>query len=94
MRVPIELTNVHDVEDFVNIVKGVPCDVRLKGLDENGNPWDISAKSLLCSLVISTKYQHHREHTAHEVDWNTIYCECEKDIYNLIQKFVKGGSLD
>ena len=56
--------------------------------DENGNDWNISAKSLLCSLVMSQKDQRDREHTAHEVDWNTIWCECEQDIYSAISEFV------
>lgn len=29
-----------------------------------------------------------REHTAHEVDWNTIWCVCEQDIYSTIRDFV------
>ena len=56
--------------------------------DENGNDWNISAKSLLCSLVVAQREQSEREHTAHEVDWNTIWCVCEKDIYSLISEFV------
>ena len=60
----------------------------LTGKDENGNDWELSAKSLFCSLILSAQVQH-RAHTAHEVDWNTIWCECEKDIYHLIGDFVK-----
>lgn len=88
MKVKIELTNIEDVKRFTQIAQSVDCDVRLVGKDENGNDWDISAKSLLCSLVMARRGQTHREHTAHEVDWNTTWCECEKDIYTLINDFV------
>lgn len=88
MRAKVELTNISAVEKFTDIVSTVDCDVRLVGKDENGNDWDISAKSLLCSLVVAQREQSEREHTAHEVDWNTIWCVCEKDIYSLISEFV------
>ena len=89
MRTPIELNSVHEVERFTQLVQTVDVDVRLVGKDKNGNDWSLSAKSLLCSLVMSAKLQKDRAHTAHDVDWNTIYCECEKDIYCLIRDFVK-----
>lgn len=89
MRVPIELNTVSEVERFTKIAQGVDVDVRVTGKDENGNYWELSAKSLFCSLILSAKVQKQREHTAHEVDWNTIWCECEKDIYYLIRDFVK-----
>ena len=88
MRAKIELSNITDVKKFTEAVNTVDCDVRLIGKDENGNDWDISAKSLLCSLVIAQKEQTNREHTAHEVDWNTIWCVCEQDIYSTIRDFV------
>lgn len=88
MRVKVELTNIDEVKRFTEAVKNVECDVRMVGKDENGNDWNLSAKSLLCSLVLSKKQQTEREHTAHDVDWNTTWCECEKDIYSLIQDFV------
>lgn len=88
MRVKVNLITVNDVENFVNAVRDVPVDVRLKGRDENGSDWDISGKSLLASLIVSQKEQLYREHTAHEVDWNTIWCECKEDIYNKISDFV------
>lgn len=89
MRAYIELNSISDVKEFTQLVQTVDVDVRLVGKDENGNDWSISAKSLLCSLVMSAKLQKDRAHTAHDVDWNTIYCECEKDIYCLIRDFVK-----
>ena len=89
MRVPIELTTGSDVKRFTETVQTVDCDVRLVGKDENGNDWELSAKSLFCSLILEAKVQN-REHTAHDVDWNTIWCECDKDIYHLISDFIKG----
>lgn len=86
-KVYIELNSSKEVEEFVDICSKIPEEVTLKGKDENGCDWYLSAKSLLCSLVMNAKLQKHREHTAHEVDWNTIYVECEKDIYYLISKF-------
>lgn len=88
-RIYIELNSSAEVEEFVNICSQVPEDVTIKGRDEYGRDWSMNAKSLLCSLVMNAKLQKHRKHTAHEVDWNTIYVECEKDIYHLIHKFAK-----
>lgn len=88
MKAKIELSNITAVKKFTDIVSTVDCDVRLVGKDENGNDWDISAKSLLCSLVMAQREQSEREHTAHEVDWNTIWCVCEKDIFSAISEFV------
>lgn len=88
-RTYIELNTRSEVEEFVNICSQIPEDVIMRGKDEYGYEWSLSAKSLLCSLVMSIRLQKHREHTAHEVDWNTIYVECEKDIYPLIAKFAK-----
>lgn len=88
MKAKIELSNITAVKKFTDIVSTIDCDVRLIGKDENGNDWDISAKSLLCSLIMAQREQSEREHTAHEVDWNTIWCVCEKDIYSAISEFV------
>lgn len=89
MRAALNLNTISDIEKFTSVVQQVPSDVRLIGKDENGRDWNISAKSLLCSVVMSAAMQKQREHTAHDVDWNTIYCECETDIYSLIQEFVR-----
>lgn len=88
-KVAVELTTASDVEEFTKIAKTVPEDVRLIGLDENGQEWNMSAKSLYCSLIMAAKLQKEREHTAHEVDWNTIWCVCEKDIYEMIKEYVR-----
>ena len=53
MRVPIELVTGADVERFTKAVQTVECDVRLVGKDENGNDWELSAKSLFCSLILA-----------------------------------------
>ena len=90
MRIPIELDSVSKVERFNTAVQSVDVDVRLVGKDENGNDWEMSAKSLFCSLLLAVQVQKDRAHTAHDVDWNTIWCECDKDIYHLIADFVKG----
>lgn len=88
MKVAVTLNTISDIERFTALAEQVKSDVRLVGKDENGNDWSLSAKSLFCSVIMSAKLQRNREHTAHEVDWNTIYCECEEDIYTLIQEFV------
>ena len=67
-RVYIELNTSKEVEEFVNICSKIPEDVIMRGKDEHGNDWSLSAKSLLCSLIMSAKLQKHREHTAHEVN--------------------------
>ena len=88
-KIRIELNSGNEVDEFTNICKTIPEEVTVRGLDENGCDWNLSAKSLFCSLIMKQKLQKHREHTAHEVDWNTIYVECERDIYSLIAKFAK-----
>lgn len=89
-RYKVELNTIDDVKKFTDSVAQVKdCDVRLIGKDENGANWDISAKSLFCSLMMSQRLQTERPHTAHEVDWNTTWCECEREIYNLIMDFVR-----
>lgn len=93
MRVPVRFSTVNDVKMFTEAIKSVDEDVRLTGKDENGQDWSLSAKSLFCSLVMSAKLQHDREHTAHDVDWNTIWCECERDIYFIIKDYVREAPL-
>ena len=93
MRVAIELTTGSEVERVTKLVQTVDADVRVFGKDENGYPWEMSAKSLFCSLILAAKIEH-RTHTAHDVDWNTIWCECKEDIYSLIREFVKENELE
>ena len=88
MRYEIELTTMQDVKEFNRIVTQVDGDVRLSGKDEHGSPWMLSAKSMLCVLLLGGHIQH-KHHLAQNIDWNAIYCECNNDIYPLIKKFVK-----
>ncbi|MBQ9750791.1 MAG: hypothetical protein IJV87_09485 [Clostridia bacterium] len=88
MKYEIELITQHDVQEFTSIVQKVPSEVRLSGKDEHGAHWELSAKSMLCVLLLGGHIQH-RHHASQDIDWNAIYCECEKDIYPLIKKFVK-----
>ena len=89
MKCTIELNFAHEVEKFAAIVYQVDDDVWLVGYDENGHSWAMSAKSLLGSLLLSAKAQKKCKCTAHNVDWNTLYCECDKDISWLIRDFAK-----
>ena len=89
MKYAIELNSLHEVEKFSSIVDQVDEDVWLVGYDEKGRFWHMNAKLLLGSLLLSAKAQKKRKCTAHNVDWNTLYCECDKDIYCLISDFIK-----
>lgn len=93
MNYKIELPTVSDVRRFNEIVQSVEEDVMLIGKDENGNEWNLSAKSILCSILLSARLQN-RPHTAHEVDWNTLTCVCERDIYNLIKNFIANTNIE
>lgn len=92
MRANIELVTVDDVKEFTNLVKTVVKDVRIIGKDENGNNWNLSAKSLFGNLMLANRVQD--KDKVSMLDWNTIAVECEDDIYGLISKFVKGGVLE
>lgn len=89
MRVKVEFSSAEEVRKFTEIVKQVNCEVRLIGKDENGDDWSLSAKSFLCSLILEAKYQNNRKNNAHEVDWNTLWCECDEDIYSKIRQFAR-----
>ena len=88
MRYEIELTTTKDVQEFTTLVQQVDCDVRLSGIDEHGAQWELSAKSMLCVFLLGGHIQRIL-HAPQQIDWNKIYCECEKDIYPIIRKFVK-----
>ena len=88
MKYESELTTINDVQEFNKIVTQVEGDVRLIGKDEHEANWELSAKSMLCVLLLGGHIQH-RHHAPQDIDWNAIYCECNKDIYPLIKKFVK-----
>lgn len=88
MKVMIELTTMNDVLRFTEKISSVESDVRLLGFDENGKPWNLSAKSLLGALALSAHIGKKKRIVDH-VDWDSLYCECEEDIYFLIKEFVK-----
>lgn len=86
-KIYIELNSCKEIEEFTTICSEIPEEIIMHGKDENGCDWSLSAKSLFCSLVMNAQLQKHRMCTAHEVDWNTLYVECEKDIYSQLYKF-------
>ena len=88
MKLMIELTTMDDIRRFTEKVSKVDSDVRLLGFDENGKPWDLSAKSLLGAFALAS-YINKKKHKIGHIDWNILYCECEKDIRFLIKEFVK-----
>lgn len=87
-RYHIELNTSSDIVEFIDVCSKIPFEVTVKGKDENGGDWSLSAKSFLCVLVMSAHLQNRQKQMAHNADWNTIYVECDKDIYSLISKFV------
>lgn len=88
MTFVIELTTMDDIQRFTAKVSSVNSDVRLLGFDENGKPWDLSAKSLLGAFALSS-HINKKKHMVDHIDWNVLYCECDEDIYFLIKEFIK-----
>lgn len=89
-RTYIELNTTNEVDEFIKICQSIPEEVTVKGLDENGSDWSLSAKSFFNSLIMKEIVKKKKnKSSAYNVDWNTIYVECEKDIYSLISKFAK-----
>ncbi len=88
-RYHIELNTGSDIAEFVDVCSKIASDVVVMGKDENGSDWSLSAKSFLCALVMSAHLQNKQKQKAHNADWNTIYVECEEDIYSSISKFIK-----
>ena len=86
-KIYIELNTVSEIEEFVDICSKIPSEVMVKGKDENGGDWSLSAKSFLCVLVMSARLYNRQKQMAQQADWNTIYVECEEDIYTKISKF-------
>ena len=83
----IALNTDSEIEEFTNICSQIPFEVIVHGKDEYGSEWMLNAKSMLCSLVMKANLQRIRKYSVHDVDWNTIYVECEEDIYTRISKF-------
>ena len=44
--------SLRDVQKFTEIVQQIDVDVRLPGRDENGSPWEFSAKSVFCTVLL------------------------------------------
>ena len=88
-RYHIELNTSNDIKEFFDICSKIPSEVTVKGKDENGSDWSLSAKSFLCIFVVRACLQNKQKKMARNADWNTIYVECEEDIFNRISKFVK-----
>lgn len=84
----IELNTSSDIVEFIDICSKIPSEVTVIGKDENGSDWLLSAKSFLCVIVMSTHLQNKQKQKALKTDWNTIYVECEEDIYSVISKFI------
>lgn len=87
-RYHIELNTVSEIGEFVKTCSQIPSEVTVYGKDENGNNWSLSAKSFLCTLVMTAHLQNKQKHMARNADWNTIYVECKEDIYSEISKFI------
>lgn len=88
-RYHIELNTSSDIIEFIDICSKIPSEVTVKGKDENGGDWSLSAKSFLCVIVMGAHLQNKQKQKAYNADWNTIYVECEEDIYSSISKFIK-----
>lgn len=97
MRQKIELVTFKDVLDFTEAVSQIDEEVTLIGKDENGKDWSISGKSFLATLVLANgveRVERAKAKAAHNVDWNTITCVCDKDIYSVISKWAVGSVME
>ena len=54
MKYALVLNSLQDVQKFTEIVQQIDADVRLLGRDENGSPWELSAKSVFCTVLLGT----------------------------------------
>lgn len=89
VRYNIELNTSSDIVEFIDICSKIVSEVTVMGKDENGGDWSLSAKSFLCVIVMSAHLQNKQKRKAQNADWNTIYVECEEEIYTAISKFIK-----
>lgn len=92
MRQKIELITVKDIEDFASVMKEVKGDVRLEGKDENGSMWSVSGKSRLAMTALC--FARGKSSEFNIVDWNTVECVCDDDIYELIKPWAVGSMLE
>lgn len=97
MRQKIGLVTFKDVLNFTEAVSQIDEEVTLIGKDENGKDWSISGKSFLATLVLANgveRAERAKIKAAHNVDWNTITCVCDKDIYSVISKWAVGSVME
>ena len=97
MRQKIELVTFKDVLNFTEAVSQIDEEVTLIGKDENGKDWSISGKSFLATLVLTNgveRAERAKIKAAHNVDWSTITCVCDKDIYSVISKWAVGSVME
>lgn len=97
MRQKIELVTFKDVLNFTEAVSQIDEEVTLIGKDENGKDWSISGKSFLATLVLAhgvERAERAKIKAVHNVDWNTITCVCDKDIYSVISKWAVGSVME
>lgn len=77
MRVRIELETMTDINEFCSTISNVNSDVYLA---DNSQKFKVNAKSII-GLMLA------------KIEWSDgIYCECDEDIYALIEKWVARSS--
>ena len=77
MRVRIELETMTDINEFCAAVAPVTADIYLA---DNSHKFKVNAKSVL-GLMLA------------KMEWSDgIYCECDEDIYTIIEKWVARNS--
>ena len=59
----IELNTVSEIGEFVAACSEIQSEVIVSGKDENGSDWSLSAKSFLCTLVMTAHLQNKQKHT-------------------------------
>ena len=74
MKVKIDLETGKDISDFVAAIDSLPQDIKVYVTDNNN--FRISARSMLFLSVA-------------KIEWTELWCECEKDIYSKIERFVR-----
>ena len=72
MRNKIRLDTLSDVQNFLDKIKDVDKEVYLT---DPVHRFKVNAKSILSIILAQT-------------EWNSIWVECEKDIYQLVERWV------
>ncbi len=73
MKNKIELVTMKDVTDFINAVSNIDSEVYLT---DPRHKFKVSAKSQLAAALAMA-------------EWDNIFVECEKDIYQTIKKWIR-----